>query len=72
MYGGFGKHIIRNPTQKTPARLVRFAFSRLNALKYSPDKEAGVVHVKWFFGREGHVRISGGWTRVLEVAADNR
>jgi hypothetical protein len=46
-------------------------FLRLNAYRYSPDKEVGdEVSVKHFWRRR-YGRISGG-TRVLEPAADSR
>jgi hypothetical protein len=45
-------------------------FSRLDIVRYSPDKEAGAVLVKKTW-REGYGRIIGG-THVLELVAGSR
>jgi hypothetical protein len=56
---GFGNHNTRTTTLRSSARLVRYVFSRLKTLKYSPDKAAGAVHVKYVLARR--VRTDQRW-----------
>jgi hypothetical protein len=61
-------HDIRAPSLKSPARVIRYVFSRLNTHRYSPDKRAWTVSAKHFLAKGG----TDGLAMGLELAVDSR
>jgi hypothetical protein len=62
------QNIIGTPSSRSPARLVRHVFSRLDAPHILPCQRAGLVSTAFLAARR--VRVDLSWKRAWELTAD--